>query len=55
MKQREKNPVILAAGIGARFKGGIKQRQSVGPVGECIMDYSIYDTLETGVSGITLF
>ena len=43
MLQREKNLVILAAGIGTRYKGGIKQLQSVGPSGECIMDYSIYD------------
>lgn len=50
--QREKNLVILAAGIGSRFKGGIKQLQSVGPAGECIMDYSIYDALEAGFNRI---
>ena len=52
MKQREKNLVILAAGIGSRFKGGVKQLQSVGPCGECIMDYSIYDALEAGFNRI---
>lgn len=41
MIQREKNLVILAAGIGSRFKGGIKQLQSVGPAGECIMTFSV--------------
>ena len=45
MEMREKNLVILAAGIGSRFKGGIKQLQPVGPAGECIMEYSIYDAL----------
>lgn len=52
MKQSEKNLVILAAGIGSRFKGGIKQLQRVGPAGECIMDYSIYDALEAGFNRI---
>lgn len=44
--------VILAAGIGSRFKSGIKQLQSVGPAGECIMDYSIYDAREAGFNWI---
>lgn len=52
MNTKEKNLVILAAGIGSRFKGGIKQLQSVGPSGECIMDYSIYDALEAGFNRI---
>ena len=52
MMQQEKNLVILAAGIGSRFKGGIKQLQSVGPAGESIMDYSIYDALEAGFNRI---
>ena len=33
--------VIMAAGIGSRFGGGIKQLEAVGPSGEIIMDYSI--------------
>lgn len=40
--------VIMAAGIGSRFGGGIKQLEPVGPCGEIIMDYSIYDALEAG-------
>lgn len=40
--------VIMAAGIGSRFGGGIKQLAPVGPGGEIIMDYSIYDALEAG-------
>ena len=39
---------ILAAGLGSRFKGGIKQLEPFGPNGEIIMDYSIYDALEAG-------
>ena len=40
--------VIMAAGIGSRFGGGIKQLAPVGPHGEIIMDYSIYDAMEAG-------
>ena len=38
--------VIMAAGIGSRFGGGIKQLAPVGPNGEIIMDYSIHDAIE---------
>lgn len=40
--------VIMAAGIGSRYGGGIKQLEAVGPCGEIIMDYSIYDAIEAG-------
>lgn len=40
--------VIMAAGLGSRFGGGIKQLAPVGPNGEIIMEYSIYDALEAG-------
>lgn len=40
--------VIMAAGIGSRFGKGIKQLEPVGPNGEIIMDYSIYDALKAG-------
>jgi len=39
--------VILAAGIGNRF-GGLKQVQPVGPAGELIIEYSVYDALRAG-------
>lgn len=38
----------MAAGIGSRFGGGIKQLAKVGPNGEIIVDYSIYDAKEAG-------
>ena len=44
--------VIMAAGIGSRFGGGIKQLEPVGPCGEIIMDYSIYDAIEAGFDKI---
>ena len=44
--------VIMAAGIGSRYGGGIKQLASVGPSGEIIMDYSVYDALEAGFNKI---
>ena len=42
----------MAAGIGSRFGGGIKQLEPVGPHGEIIMDYSIYDALEAGFNKV---
>ncbi len=48
----EKTLVVLAAGIGSRFGDGIKQLQSVGPTGEVIMDYAMYDALEAGFNRI---
>lgn len=44
--------VIMAAGLGSRFGGGIKQLEPVGPNGEIIMDYSIYDAMEAGFDKI---
>ena len=38
---------VLAAGMGSRY-GGLKQLDGVGPHGETIMDYSIYDALKAG-------
>ncbi len=44
--------VILAAGIGRRF-GGIKQMAPIGPSGEFIIDYSIYDAVRAGFDKVT--
>ena len=43
--------VILAAGIGSRY-GGLKQMDRVGPSGETIIDYSIYDAIRAGFGKI---
>ena len=40
--------IIMAAGIGSRYGGGIKQLAKMGKHGEIIMDYSIYDAKEAG-------
>ncbi len=39
--------LILAAGMGSRF-GGLKQVEPIGPSGEAIIDYSIYDAIRAG-------
>ena len=39
--------VIMAAGMGSRF-GGLKQIEPMGPNGEFIIDYSIYDAIKAG-------
>ena len=42
---------ILAAGMGSRY-GGLKQLDGVGPSGETIMDYSVYDAIKAGFGKI---
>ncbi len=44
--------VIRAAGMGSRFGEGIKQLEPMGPNGEIIMDYSIYDAVEAGFNKV---
>ena len=39
--------LVLAAGLGSRY-GGLKQLDGLGPNGETIMDYSIYDAVKAG-------
>ena len=39
--------VIMAAGLGSRY-GGNKQIDRIGPNGEILMEYSIYDAVEAG-------
>lgn len=43
--------VILAAGIGSRY-GGLKQIDPVGPHGQIILDYSIYDAIQAGFDSV---
>ena len=50
--KKERTLVVLAAGIGSRFKDGVKQLKTVGPSGEVIMDYSIHDALEAGFNRV---
>ena len=48
----EKTLVILAAGIGSRFGGGIKQLTPVDDDGHLIIDYSIHDAIAAGFNRI---
>ncbi len=54
MENRNNNAalVIMAAGIGSRFGGGVKQLAPVGPNGEIIMEYSIHDAIAAGFNKI---
>ena len=47
----KKTLVVMAAGMGSRF-GGLKQIEPVGPSGEYIIDYSIYDAIRAGFNKI---
>lgn len=48
----KKTLVILAAGIGSRFGGGIKQLEPIDDYGHIIMDYSIHDAIAAGFDKI---
>ena len=39
--------LIMAAGMGSRY-GGLKQLDAIGPSGETIIDYSVYDAIQAG-------
>ena len=43
--------LIMAAGMGSRY-GGLKQLDSIGPNGETIIDYSVYDAIKAGFSKV---
>src|SRR3954468_3071815 len=43
--------VVLAAGMGSRY-GGLKQIDPVGPSGETILDYSVFDALRAGFTRV---
>ncbi len=49
----KKDPVlvVMAAGMGSRY-GGLKQLDPVGPAGEILMDYSVYDAVRAGFSEV---
>ena len=44
---------VLAAGMGSRY-GGLKQLDGLGPHGETIMDYSIYDAIHSGFGKVAV-
>ncbi len=48
---KETTLVIMAAGMGSRY-GGVKQLDPVGPSGEIIMDYSVYDAISAGFNKV---
>lgn len=45
--------LILAAGIGSRY-GGLKQVDGMGPAGEAILEYSVYDALQAGFGKVVI-
>ena len=47
----DKTLVLLAAGMGSRY-GGLKQLDTLGPHGETLMDYSVYDAMQAGFNKI---
>ena len=51
MKINEKALVIMAAGLGSRY-GGNKQVDKIGPDGEILMQYSVYDAIKSGFTKI---
>ena len=43
--------VVMAAGMGSRF-GGLKQIEPIGPDGEVILDFSVYDAVKAGFNKV---
>src|SRR5689334_8319474 len=43
--------VVLAAGMGSRY-GGLKQIDPVGPSGETVLDYAVFDALRAGFTRV---
>jgi len=43
--------LVMAAGMGSRY-GGLKQLDSIGPNGERIIDYSVYDAIKAGFTKV---
>ena len=54
MSIKEKNNLtllVMAAGMGSRY-GGLKQLDQIGPSGETIIDYSVYDAIDAGFNKV---
>ena len=45
--------LVLAAGMGSRY-GGLKQLDAVGPNGETVIDYSVFDAIRAGFKKVVL-
>ena len=43
--------LVMAAGMGSRY-GGLKQLDKIGPNGETIIDYSVFDAIKAGFSKV---
>ena len=43
--------VVMAAGMGSRF-GGLKQLEPIGPNGEVILDFSVFDAVKAGFNKV---
>ena len=43
--------VVMAAGMGSRF-GGLKQIEPIGPKGEAILDFSVFDAVKAGCTKV---
>ncbi len=53
MQKKAPTLVILAAGMGSRY-GGLKQVDRLGPSGETIIDYSVFDAIRAGFGKVVL-
>jgi UTP-glucose-1-phosphate uridylyltransferase len=51
MRKHDLTLIVLAAGMGSRF-GGPKQIEAIGPSGEILLDYSVFDALRSGFERI---
>ena len=51
MEKKELTLLVMAAGMGSRF-GGLKQIEPMGPNGEFLIDYSVYDAIKAGFSKV---
>lgn len=49
----KKTLVVMAAGLGSRY-GGVKQVEKMGPGGEILMEYAIYDAMKSGFDHVVL-
>ena len=45
--------LVLAAGMGSRY-GGLKQMDPMGPNGESVLDYSVYDAIRAGFKRVAV-